>query len=294
MCGKIFSLSAFYAFDVVTARNFSIKKILLTRCDDRKFMADKKIHNIRDNCRFNLQLPANFKIPRDFVGRRILIEYGAMFVARSGAVPPNTVIFKNEAEVSVFQAGLSKATENLGGFNIELQTAAMKKLKVAISEAKQNNLTITPRGADSGKRDYSGTVELWASRVNPGLTHCVGKGKLTEAEAARIHALSPFEQVPEIFKLEFQGMFFSKDLSKSIVYSVAPPGTSQHLSMLALDVYEHDNARVRDLLAKYGWHQTVVSDLPHFTFLGVRENQLSGLGLKKVSDGGRFFWLPSL
>ena len=243
---------------------------------------------------YTANLPSGFSQPTDAVGQRILKEYGALFIARGGATPPNTVIFKNEAEVSAYQSGLSKSSETLGSFNIELQAAAMKALKDAISEAKQSNLTITPRGADSGKRDYSGTVELWASRVNPGLTHWVSKGKLSESEATRIRALSPFEQVPEIFKLESQGMFFSKDLSKSIVYSVAPPGTSQHLSMLALDVSEHDNAKVRDVLAKHGWYQTVVSDLPHFTFLGVSENQLSGLGLKKVSDGGRSFWLPSL
>ncbi|MBA3693716.1 MAG: peptidase M15, partial [Acidobacteria bacterium] len=84
------------------------------------------------------------------------------------------------------------------------------------------------------------------------------------------------------------------DLAKSIVYSVAPPGTSQHLSMLALDVNEHDDLRVRDVLAEHGWFQTVVSDLPHFTFLGVSKNQLSKLGLKKIFDSGRFFWLPNL
>jgi len=239
-------------------------------------------------------LPSGFIQPTDAVGQRILKDYGALFVARGGAVPPNTAIFKNEAEVSAYQASLSKSNENLGGFSIELQAAAMKKLKDAIAEAKQADLSITPRGADSGKRDYSGTVELWASRVNPGLVNYVSKGKLPQAEANRIKALSPFEQVPEIFKLESQGMFFSKDLSKSIVYSVAPPGTSQHLSMLALDVSEHENAKVRDVLAKHGWFQTVVSDLPHFTFLGVAESQQPGLGLKKVNDGGRSFWLPSL
>ena len=243
---------------------------------------------------FTANLPGGFVSPTDAVGQRLLKEYGALFVARGGAIPPQTVIFKSEAEVSAFQNGLQKSEEKIGGFDVELQAAAMKNLQDAIAEAKQNNLNITPRGADSAKRDYTGTVELWASRVNPGLTNYVGKGKLTEAEAAKIRALSPFEQVPEIFKLESQGMFFSKDLSKSIIYSVAPPGTSQHLSMLALDVSEHDNGKVREILAKHGWFQTVVSDLPHFTFLGVSENQLSGLGLKKVSDGGRTFWLPSL
>lgn len=243
---------------------------------------------------FTANLPSGFVQPTDAVGQKMLKEYGALFVARNGATPPKTVIFKNESEVSSFQSGLSKASESLGGINIELQAAAMKNLKDAIAEAKQNNVTISPNGADSGKRDYSGTVTNWASRVNPGLTNYVGKGKLSESEANRIRALSPFEQVPEIFKLESQGMYFSKDLSKSIIYSVAPPGTSQHLSMLALDVKEHGNGKVRDILAKHGWFQTVVSDLPHFTFLGVQENQLSGLGLKKVNDGGRTYWIPSL
>ena len=244
--------------------------------------------------KFITRLSSKFKLPTDAVGQRLLKEYGALFVARGGAIPPNTVIFKSEAEVSAFQNGLQKSKEKIGGFDVELQTAAMKGLQDAIGEVEQSNLNITPRGADSAKRDYAGTVELWASRVVPGLANYVGNGNLSEAEASKIRALSPFEQVSEIFKLESQGMFFSKDLSKSIIYSVAPPGTSQHLSMLALDVSEHDDSKVRDILAKHGWFQTVVSDLPHFTFLGVSENQLSGLGLKKVSDGGRAFWLPSL
>ena len=243
---------------------------------------------------YTANLPAGFTTPTDAVGQKMLKEYGTMFVAKGGATPPPTVVFKNEAEVSGWQSGVAKTSENLGGFNIELQSAAMKNLKEAIAEAKTNNLTITPRGADSGRRNYSGTVELWASRVNPGLTHWVKQGKLTEADAAKIRSLSPFEQVAEIFKLEAQGMYFAKDLSKSIIYSVAPPGTSQHISMLALDVSEHENSKVRDILANHGWFQTVISDLPHFTFLGVPENQLGDLGLKKTSDGGRTFWIPNI
>ncbi len=239
-------------------------------------------------------LPKEFNRPTDTVGQRLLKEYGALFIARGGAIPPNTVIFKGERQVSAYQASLSKSKENIGGFAVELQTAAMKNLKDAIAEAEKNSLIITPRGADAAKRNYADTVMLWASRVNPALTYWVEKGALKEAEASRICSLSPFNQVSEIFKLESQGMFCSKDLSKSIVYSVAPPGTSQHLSMLALDVNEHYDLRVRDVLAEHGWFQTVVSDLPHFTFLGVSKNQLSKLGLKKIFDSGRFFWLPNL
>jgi len=243
---------------------------------------------------YTANLPKDFKQPTDTVGRRLLKEYGALFVARGGAIPPKKVIFKSEREVSSFQASLSKSIKTVGSFEIELQTAAMKALKKAIIAAEQNCLTITPRGADAAKRNYADTVALWKSRVNPALAHWVEKGNLEPAEASKISRLSPFDQVVEVFNLESQGMFCSKDLLKSIIYSVAPPGTSQHLSLLALDVNEHNDPSVRDVLSEHGWFQTVVSDLPHFTFLGVLENQLPNLGLKKVSDNKRTFWLPNL
>ena len=64
--------------------------------------------------------------------------------------------------------------------------------------------------------------------------------------------------------------------------------------MLALDVVESGNPAVRDILAKHGWFQTVVSDLPHFTYLGSPEADLPNLGLKKVTSGGRSFWVPDI
>jgi hypothetical protein len=243
---------------------------------------------------FEENLPKNFTIPTDAVGEKMFKEYGAVFVAGNGAVPPDKVIYRNEEEVFNWQKSTKTSKQIIAGFEIELQTAAMKALKKAIREAEQNGLTITPRGTDAARRSYSETVGLWASRVNPALLHWVEKGRLTESQAEKIRSLSPFEQVPEVFKLEAEGIFFSKDLSKSIVYSVAPPGTSQHLSMLALDVKEHDDAEVRGILAQYGWHQTVISDLPHFTFLGIFENELVDFGLKEISDGGRVFWIPDL
>ena len=242
---------------------------------------------------FTANLPAGFTSPTDAVGQKMLKEYGAMFVAKSGAVPPPKVVFNNEAEVSAWQSGISKASESIGGATIELQTPAMNALKKAIAEAQQSGASITPRGgADAARRNYAGTVKNWESRVNPGLTHWVGKGKITQADATRIKSLSIPEQISEIFKLEAQGIYFATGFSKSIIYSVAPPGTSQHISMLAFDVTEHDNAKVRGILAKHGWFQTVVSDLPHFTYIGASESELPKLGLKRVSDGGRTYWLP--
>lgn len=55
------------------------------------------------------------------VKRRLLMEYGAVLVARGGPVVPETVVFKDEAEVSAFQSTLPIASENIGGHNIEFK-----------------------------------------------------------------------------------------------------------------------------------------------------------------------------
>lgn len=241
---------------------------------------------------FKANLPAGFKEPTDDAGKLLLKEYGAVFVARGGVTPPNTVVFRDQAEVSSFQSSLKTSSQNIGGFNVELQAAAMNDLLKASEEAKAQGLSISPRGNDSAKRSYDETIELWKSRVEPALKHWVSKGRMTQADADKLRALPVYEQVPAVLKLEQQGIFFAKDLSKSIIYSVAPPGTSQHLSMLALDVKEHENAQVRAVLAKHNWYQTVTSDLPHFTYLGSPEAELTQLGLKKSTDNGRTFWIP--
>lgn len=257
--------------------------------------ANKPVNGAKGNTNgmsFRKSLPGGFSEPGDETGRKLLEEYGAVFVARGGAVPPKTVIFRDEAEVSAFQSSLQTSKENIEGFDIELQAAAMTALKNARGEAEARGLKITPRGPDSARRGYKDTVELWASRVEPALAHWVEQGKLDPGEAERIRGLRPFEQVPEVFKLESKGLYFAKSLDKSIIYSVAPPGASQHLSMLALDIAEYKEGTVIEIMAKNGWYQTVVSDLPHFTFLGVPENELPGLGLKKAINGGRAFWVP--
>ena len=63
--------------------------------------------------------------------------------------------------------------------------------------------------------------------------------------------------------------------------------------MLALDVVQFSNSQVRKVLADNGWFQTVKSDAPHFTYLGVKESDLSDLGLKSVMVGSQKFWIPN-
>ncbi len=246
--------------------------------------------------KFTESVPPGLELPteKDEVGMRVLRDYGAMFVARGGAQPPPVVVFADEAAVKEWQASTRATRAEIGGINIELQSPAMTALMEARTEAQAAKLDITPRGTDAGRRSYEETVKLWLSRVNPGLTHWANAGRLDKQEAARIRSLSPREQIPEILRLEADGLYFSTDFAKSILYSVAAPGTSQHLSMLAFDVKEHENAKVRSILARHGWFQTITSDAPHFTFLGVKEDELAGLGLKKDTNGGRVFWIPDI
>lgn len=241
---------------------------------------------------FLQNLPEDFILGKDAAQQRLFREYGAVFLARGGAIPPDKVVFEDESDVAQFQSRLDITKSRIGEYDLELQAAAMSGLLNAIDEAAQAGVTIKPRGADSARRNYIDTIELWKSRVEPALEHWVEKGRLEQEQADEIRSLSPYEQVPVVFALEEKGIYFAKDLSKSIIYSVAPPGASQHLSLLAFDVAEFSQREVRKILARNFWYRTVVSDLPHFTFLGVSETELPGLGLKKVVSGDREFWLP--
>ena len=242
---------------------------------------------------FFKSLPKDFHSPGpgDALDWRVLEDYGAMFVARGVEAPP-TVIFSTADSVARWQTSVRSEQAEFAGIPVRLQSAAMQSLMKAREEAIQAHLSISPRGADAARRDYDDTLRLWRTRINPGLQHWVGKGLLSGAEAGRIRKLPVRAQAAEILRLEGRGLYFSSDFSKSILYSVAIPGASQHLAMLALDVKEHDNSAVRSILERHDWFQTVKSDLPHFTYLGVSKNELPSLGLKLVREGGRVFWLP--
>lgn len=223
-----------------------------------------------------------------------MLEYGAVFAAGNGAVCPPRIIFQDAGAVESFQQQIPKQSAEIGGITLSLQRPAMRALIDARTAAEENGLSITPRGRDSAARTYNDTVELWASRVEPALDHWCSAGLLSLREAAAIRELSPVEQVPEIFRLEAGGLFFSKDLSKSIIYSVAPPGASQHLALLAIDINEFNDPKARSIMAANGWFQTVTSDLPHFTYLGRSEGELREMGLKQVQMNEREFWVPDI
>ncbi|HZI19550.1 MAG TPA: hypothetical protein VEY09_13245 [Pyrinomonadaceae bacterium] len=230
----------------------------------------------------------------DSVAWRVLAEYGAMFVAEGVALPP-VCVFESEEEVERFQREAGWRVETLEGLEIGLQPAAMEALLRARAEGRRLGLTLTPRGGpEAGRRTFDDSLRLWRSRCDPALEHWCGRGRLSRDEAERVRSLPSREQVAAVLKLEAEGIFFSKDLRKSILHSVAAPGTSQHLAMLAFDVAEYSEPAVRRLLARHGWFQTVVSDLPHFTYLGLAEEDLTARGLRRVESEGQEFWIPDL
>ena len=231
----------------------------------------------------------------DWVARRVLEDYGAMFIANKKVMPPPVCIFQSDEEVSEFQERAGYATELIGYDQIELQPEAMKELLKARDEALKEDLDITPRdGAEAARRSYQDSLQLWDTRFQPALSYWLAQGRLTAADVTRLKALPLRSQIAEVLELERSGIYFSKDLSKSILYSIAAPGTSQHIAMLAFDVNEFDNPRVREILAKHGWFQTVLSDLPHFTFLGLKEKDLPKHGLKRTEVDGQTFWIPNV
>jgi hypothetical protein len=233
--------------------------------------------------------------PADPVAKRILEEYGAVFVASRKVLPPPVCVFANEDQVTKFQEDAGYDREQIGFDEIELQPEAVKALRKAREDAQKERLDITPRdGAEAARRNYDDSLRLWNSRFLPALDYWVSQGRLTTEQVARLKSLPLSQQVAEVLELEKNGIYFSKDLSKSILYSIAAPGTSQHIHLLAFDVNEFQNPRVREIMAKHGWFQTVLSDLPHFTFLGLKEKDLPKNGLRSVEINGQVFWIPNV
>jgi hypothetical protein len=233
--------------------------------------------------------------PADDVAWRVLHDYGAMFIGVKDILPPPLCVFTSEEQVSEFQEAAGWTAAAFGDAVVELQPAAMSALLKARAAAQAEGLDITPRdGAEAARRSYDDTVRLWNSRFLPALDHWTKMSRMTREQADRLRGLPVSEQVPEVLELEKDGIFFSKDLSKSVLYSIAAPGTSQHIAMLAFDANEFFNPRVREILAQYGWFQTVLSDLPHFTYLGLPEEELPNRGLKSVEVDGQKFWIPDI
>lgn len=228
------------------------------------------------------------------MAKRVFDEYGAVFVVKEPAKFPDRCIFNDTADVDRFQHSLKTKSALIGGVAIELQEAAMDSLIEVQKDAEALDLRITPLdGAIAGKRSYNDTVRIWNTRFQRALDHWVQVGKISEDDAVAVRNMNISQQVDRVMAWESAGLYFSTDFSRSIFSSTAPPGTSQHLTMLAIDIVEHNDPMVVSLLAGRGWYRTVLNDATHFTFIGVPESELPNRGLKPVMRGGYKFWIPN-
>ncbi len=244
---------------------------------------------------YKLEFETVCPITTDWVAARIFREYGAVFVAKGGVMLPPRCIYASDAQLDKLHADLDEQTETIDGVTITLQRPAMAALLEARKDAAKRRLRISPRGGPTAAaRNYATTVALWKSRVDPGLRAWQRRGRIKPTDALAAAQMPTRRQVEQVLAWEQEGIFFSTDLSKSIMYSVAIPGASQHNFMLALDVAQFGNANVRQIMADNGWFQTVKSDAPHFTYLGLEECELPQYGLKAVIVGGQKFWIPAI
>ena len=234
-------------------------------------------------------------IKNDAFSRRVFAEYGAIFAADSRVAFPWKCVFENADEVMAFQKSLKTRSLQVDGVAIDLQEAAMEALAKAANEAAIENLRIIPfDGAIAGRRNYFDSVALWSSRFFPALDHWVKTGAISEADASMARSVPIRSQVEKVMEWESAGYLFGTGRARSIFSSTAPPGTSQHLSMLAFDVRNYSDPRIREILAANGWFQTIVNDPTHFTFLGLPESELPTRGLMKMDRGTFQFWVPRL
>ncbi|MGD9589520.1 MAG: hypothetical protein AB7Q37_14000 [Pyrinomonadaceae bacterium] len=240
-----------------------------------------------------LKLEAVCPVDTDIVAARVFKDYGAMFIASKSVTPPSKCVFANEDEVSDFQASVKTRRERLNGREIELQEAAMDALIDANKVALKKKLKITPRGASASRRGYADTLRIWNSRFDPALAHWVRNGRIKKEDAAKAAAMEANDQVAQVIEWEKDSIWFSTGFNRSIFSSVAAPGTSQHLSMIALDVTEFADKNVRAILNDHGWFQTIIDDTPHFTYLGLDEDELPKRGLIQVPREGFIFWIPN-
>ena len=231
----------------------------------------------------------------DAVSQRILEEYGAIFVAGELISPPPVCLFGSADAVDEFQKSVPIGKAEIAGATIELQQTALDALLAARADALDKKLDITPRdGSEAARRSYADSIRLWNSRFSPALEHWQKLGEITVADAEKLKSLALREQVAAVLELETRGVFFSTYFDKSILYSVAAPGASQHLALLAFDTNEFADKRIRKILARHGWFRTVRNDAPHFTFLGLPQKELPARGLKRLKTDGGDFWIPNV
>ncbi len=186
----------------------------------------------------------------------LLRSYGAVFATEHPEVKlPPKLIFSNELQTKQFQASLNLVKIN-GSSSCMLQKAAAQALNQARSQ-----VAISLRSGNGGSdctRSFATTYRFWRRYAKPNTLERVRRGEET-----------------------------------AILSIVAPPGASQHLWGLAVDL-QVSNSLQRQVLNNYGWFQTVEKDTPHWTYVGLEKAQMSNYGFQAKVISGITYWITPL
>lgn len=186
----------------------------------------------------------------------LLRQYGAVFVNNNPEIKlPPTVVFVSDGETKTYQDTLNKALVKAGN-QCYLQKVAADALNQAMIQ-KRFSLK-SGYGSGDCTRTFATNLRFWKKYANNNTLELVRQGKETR-----------------------------------ILGVVAPPGTSQHLWGLAIDL-RVSNSQQRTALNQNGWFQTVENDIPHWTYLGVSESDLIKLGFNQKIVRGITYWLTPL
>ena len=231
----------------------------------------------------------------DPLAARVLAEYGAMYAASDLVTVPAKCVFPNSQEVAAAQRTMKTSVTEFSGNRIELQSAAVAALEAARTDAAAAGMRLSPFDPPvAGRRDYNDSVRIWNKRLFPALAYWEAAGIIGAEESFALRNMPFVEQARRVLEWESRGYNFGTGRMRSIFASCAPPGTSQHLSLIAFDVLEYNDRGVRAVLNRHGWYQTVIDDPGHFTFLGLPETELPARGLKLVPAGGYAYWVPDI
>ncbi|MBD2133032.1 D-alanyl-D-alanine carboxypeptidase family protein [Sphaerospermopsis sp. FACHB-1094] len=185
----------------------------------------------------------------------LLRAYGAIFINQNPEIKlPPKVIVDNEQDTKQIQDNL-QLTLVEGTQECYLQKAAADAFNQA-----RNIIDIPLKSGYSGDctRSFATNLRFWQKYTNNQTLEQVKQGKET-----------------------------------NILSVVAPPGTSQHLWGLALDL-RVSNQEQREALNQNGWFQTVAKDVPHWTYLGWDEESLPKFGLQEKIISGITYWLTPI
>jgi hypothetical protein len=239
--------------------NSSGRRVDLSRVcpDNNRETTPSPYVNLTDQQRFLIAVANKLQtIPPPGSFEYILLrEYGAVFVNQDPKIKlPVRVIFSNEQETKEFQSSLIMGRVN--GTNCYLQKPAAEALNRVRSQVRIS--LKSGSGAADCTRTFATHQRFWRKYANNRTLERVRQGQETR-----------------------------------ILRIVAPPGTSQHLMGLAVDL-RGTNQKQREALYKNGWFQTVETDSPHWTYMGVPKEKLMQLGFRNKVVGGVPYWVTPL